>query len=80
MTQMSLDKTRRFARQILQLSPELSFPPNAELIRNQDALYRELFADGARQFPPPKHFQLRVLKELVARVEGSIEDWDQYVW
>ena len=74
-----LDTTRRFCRQVLQAWPELSFPSNEELLQNQEALYRELFADGARPFPPPKHYQLRVLKELVGRIEGSIEDWDRHV-
>lgn len=76
---MPLDSTRRFCRQVLQLWPDLSFPSNAELLENQDALYRALFSDAAKPCPLPKHYELRVLKDLVARIEASIEDWDQHV-
>ncbi|KAI5856199.1 FAM86A protein [Durotheca rogersii] len=70
----------RFCRQYLQLESDLDYPPPVHLrdARVQDILYRRIFADGALPYPPPRRYQLRVLKELVSRVESSIEDWDLY--
>ncbi|KAI5457467.1 putative methyltransferase-domain-containing protein [Mariannaea sp. PMI_226] len=70
----------RFCNQYLQLESDLSFPESSLLKRSevQDALYRRLFADGATQFTPSRKYQLRVLKELVQRIEVSIDDWDEY--
>lgn len=71
----------RFCRQYLQLERDLDYP-SAVLLREehiQDDLYRRIFADGAVAHPPPPRYQLRVLKELVKRIEASIEDWDQHV-
>jgi protein-lysine N-methyltransferase EEF2KMT len=75
------DCITRFCRQYLQLERDLDFP-SSDLLREehvQDALYRRLFADGATTHPPPPRYQLRVLKELVSRIEHSIEDWEQHV-
>lgn len=71
----------RLCHQYLQLERTLDYPP-PELLRQswvQEALYESLFADGAVPFPPPHRYRLRTLKELVRRVEESIDDWDQYV-
>lgn len=75
------DSIDRFCRQYLQLEWELDYPP-ATLLREadvQDTLYHQIFADGALSFPPPQRYQLRVLKELMSRIEASIEDWDRHV-
>lgn len=72
-------QVNRFCNQYLQLEPELDFP-DASLLKTQqvqDALYTRLFADGAVQFGPPQRYQLRVLKELMKKVEASIDDWDE---
>lgn len=71
----------RFCHQYLQLEKTLDYPP-PELLRQsqvQETLYEILFADGAVPFPPPHRHRLKTLKELVRRVEDSIDDWDQYV-
>ncbi|KAL7622704.1 hypothetical protein AAE478_006382 [Parahypoxylon ruwenzoriense] len=68
----------RFCRQYLQLERDLDYPSSA-LLRDadvQDTLYRRIFADGALPYPPPRRYQLRVLKELMSKIETSIEDWD----
>lgn len=74
-------QVNRFCHQYLQLEPELDFPEPALLKTSQvqDALYTRLFADDAVRYGPPPRYQLRVLKELMSRVEASIDDWDEYV-
>ncbi|XXH04069.1 hypothetical protein Hte_010480 [Hypoxylon texense] len=70
----------RFCHQYLQLERDLDYPP-ATLLREaevQDALYRRIFAKGALAYTPPKRYQIRVIKELVSKVEASIEDWDSH--
>ncbi|KAK7416904.1 hypothetical protein QQZ08_011845 [Neonectria magnoliae] len=71
-------QVNRFCNQYLQLEPDLDFPDPSLLKTQQvqDALYARLFADGAIQFAPPQRYQLRVLKELMKRVEASISDWE----
>lgn len=71
----------RFSNQYVQVESDLDFPEPSVLkfAHVQDALYQTLFADGALKFGPPSRYQLRVLKELVKRVEASIDDWDEYV-
>lgn len=71
----------RFCWQYLQLesAPEL---PDGEVLRDeeaQEAIYKRLFADDAIAVPPPRRYQLRILKELIARVESAILNWDQHV-
>ncbi|KAI0012588.1 FAM86A protein [Xylariaceae sp. FL0662B] len=70
----------RFCRQYLQLERDLDYPPAASLQREdvQNALHQRLFSDGAIAHPPPKRYQLRVLKELMSRIEDSIDDWDRH--
>lgn len=71
----------RFCRQYLQLEPSPQFPDD-HLLREdatQVYLYGKLFAPDALTYAPPPRYQLRILKELVSRIEGSIDDWEQYV-
>ena len=71
----------RFRRQYLQVQLNLDYP-GEEHLRNdvlQEALYAEIFDDGAISHGPPRRFQLRVLKELNRRIEESIEDWEEEV-
>ncbi|KAK6067102.1 hypothetical protein SCUP515_10306 [Seiridium cupressi] len=70
----------RFCRQYLQLERDLDFP-DSSLLREehiQAALYNQLFADGAVAYPLPPRYRLRVLKEMMSRIETSIEDWEQH--
>lgn len=71
----------RFCRQYLQLERDLDFP-SPTLLREehiQNELYRRIFSDRPDSHPPPPRYKLRVLKELVKRIEASIDDWDRYV-
>ncbi|KAF7560631.1 hypothetical protein G7046_g3491 [Stylonectria norvegica] len=70
----------RFCHQYLQLEPDLEFPEPLLLktAEVQDALFNHLFAEGAVPQGPPPRYQLRVLKELMFRVEASIDDWHEY--
>lgn len=75
------DALARFCHQYLQLERTLDYP-SPDLLREssvQEALYEGLFSDGALPFPPPHRHRLRVLKELLRRVEESIDDWDEHV-
>ncbi|PHH83898.1 hypothetical protein CDD83_2846 [Cordyceps sp. RAO-2017] len=70
----------RFCHQCLQLEPAPDYPP-AEVLRlaeAQDALYTRLFADRASLSGTPERYRARLLKELVARIEAAIEDWDEH--
>lgn len=71
----------RFCWQYLQLenSPDFPAPETLREEACQEELFRRLFADGALAHPPPHRYQLAVLKELVGRIEASIEDWDEHV-
>lgn len=71
----------RFCRQYIQLERDLDYPPGSILQRQnvQDSLYKRLFAESALAHPPPLRYQLGVLKSLMNKIEGAIEDWDQYV-
>ncbi|KAF4339504.1 FAM86A [Fusarium beomiforme] len=70
----------RFCHQFLQLQSDLDYPDPALLKTSQvqDEFYERLFADGAVRYGPPPRFQLRVLKELMSRIEASIDDWEEY--
>ncbi|KAF9769035.1 hypothetical protein IL306_013591 [Fusarium sp. DS 682] len=70
----------RFCRQYLQLQSDLDYPEPALLKTSQvqEAFHESLFADGAVRYGPPPRFQLRVLKELMSRIEASIDDWEEY--
>ncbi|OHW93930.1 protein fam86a [Colletotrichum incanum] len=74
------DPVERFCYQYLQLEPNLDYPA-ANVIREQpaqDTIYRRLFSEEGPHYSPPARYRLKVLKELVARIESSIEDWDQH--
>ncbi|GKT59983.1 FAM86A protein [Colletotrichum tofieldiae] len=74
------DPVERFCYQYLQLEPALDYPA-ADVIREQraqDTVYKKLFSEEGPRYSPPARYRLRVLKELVARIEASIEDWDQH--
>ncbi|KAJ9145119.1 S-adenosyl-L-methionine-dependent methyltransferase [Pleurostoma richardsiae] len=76
----------RFCRQYFQLEQQLDYPDGQFLREHdiQEELYARLFCqpDRASQaalvYLPPPRYRLRTLKELVARIESAIEDWDQY--
>lgn len=68
----------RFCRQYLQVTFELDYPAE-EHLRNdafQQRIYSIVFSEDVIHTPPPR-YQLRVLKELVKRIEKSIQDWDE---
>ncbi|KAK4066818.1 hypothetical protein Trihar35433_7245 [Trichoderma harzianum] len=72
----------RFCHQYLQLEQHLDYPEpqNIRLPEVQDVIYQRLFADDSLPGgPPPLRYQVRVLKELVSRIESSIDDWDEHV-
>ncbi|KAI1407117.1 FAM86A protein [Hypoxylon sp. FL1857] len=74
------DSINRFCRQYLQLERHLDYP-SPVLLREadvQNTLYNTIFADGALAYPPPQRYQLRVLKQLMHKIEASIEDWDRH--
>ncbi|KAH0531051.1 hypothetical protein TsFJ059_005609 [Trichoderma semiorbis] len=71
----------RFCHQYLQLEQNLDYPEpqNIRLPEVQDVIYQRLFADDSLPGgPPPLRYQVRVLKELVSRIEASIDDWDEH--
>ncbi|KAJ6437255.1 FAM86A protein [Purpureocillium lavendulum] len=70
----------RFCRQFLQLEQGLDFPP-AEYLKLdavQELIFQRLFADDALVYAPPDRYRLKTLKALVARIEASIDDWDEH--
>ncbi|KAI1003329.1 hypothetical protein K3495_g4876 [Podosphaera aphanis] len=76
----SVQQFDRFCRQFLQLYSKIEYPDGRYLrdANFQQALYERLFSERARRYQIPVAYQLRVLKELVRRIEGSIVDWDKY--
>ena len=81
MEQSWSSKAQRFCRQYLQLEPNLDYPEGT-LLRTadvQEAIFSSIFEDGAIQYGPPARYQVKTLKELVSRIEASIDDWDQHV-
>lgn len=78
-----IQEIRRFCFQFLQQEKldRLDFP-STKLLRDsdaQEALCGLLFEEGALEHPPPRRYQLKTLKELLTRIEASIDDWDKYV-
>ena len=70
----------RFCWQNLQVDPAPVFP-DAALLREeevQETIHKKVFSDEVPLRPPPR-YQIKILKELMAKVESSIEDWDQHV-
>jgi hypothetical protein len=81
---LSLESRRQlnlFIRQYLQLQTPIMYPDPNNLRQEvfQQALYEKIFKEGAISHEPPKRYQLRILKELTARIESSITDWDREV-
>lgn len=74
-------QVNRFCHQYLQLEPNLAFPEPSSLREAdvQEAIFNRLFSDGSRFHGAPARYQAKVLKELVLKVEASIDDWDQHV-
>lgn len=71
----------RFCRQYLQFFLHLDYPDD-QYLRNeafQETIYTRLFQDGSVPHPPPLIYQVRVLKELLKRIEESIQNWDEEV-
>ncbi|ELR04193.1 hypothetical protein VC83_03100 [Pseudogymnoascus destructans] len=68
-----------FKRQYLQLQLSLKYPAKECLKHEefQQLLYSEIFSEDAMKWYPPQRYQLRVLKELVKRIEASITDWEE---
>ena len=75
------EQVSRFCSQYLQLepSPDLPEPQYLREAPVQEAIFEGLFAEDAVLYGPPARYQLRVLKNLVAQIEASIEDWDEHV-
>lgn len=71
----------RFCRQYLQLQLELDYPAEEYLRKDafQEAIYYTVFDESVIEHPPPPRYQLKVLKELVKRIEQSIQDWEEDV-
>ena len=72
-----------FRRQYLQLldTDSLAFPAS-DCLRNesfQSIMYEGIFKPGILAYPPQARYQIRVLKELVLRVEKSIVDPEEDV-
>jgi protein-lysine N-methyltransferase EEF2KMT len=78
---LSHSRVSRFKWQYLQLESDLDYPEPTVLRRAdvQEELYGTLFAEEAVNSQTPPRYRLRVLKELLAKVEASIDDWDEYV-
>ncbi|KAH8911780.1 FAM86A protein [Coniochaeta sp. PMI_546] len=74
------DQLTRFCRQYLQLERTLRYPDDTFLRDDQAQafLYERLFKPGAVSHPPPIRYQLKVLKELVSRIESCISDWEAF--
>lgn len=71
----------KFRNQYLQLHGNILYP-SENFLRDadfQEAMYSEIFQDGTLKHPPPKRYQLRILKELLRRIEESITDWEEQV-
>lgn len=70
-----------FKRQYLQLQVRPKYPESKYLKYEefQQLLYSEIFSENATKWHPPQRYQLRVLKELIKRIETSITDWEEEV-
>jgi hypothetical protein len=73
----------RFTRQYLQLEASLDFPDStilreASTQRQLRPLVSRHVESSLAHLPPPR-YRFRMLKELLHRIEESIEDWDDQV-
>lgn len=77
---MANPQVSRFCWQNLQVDPAPVFP-DAELLRDeaiQEIIHQHVFSDKVPLRPPPR-YRVRVLKQLIAKIESAIHDWDQHV-
>ncbi len=86
MTALSQTERRQlglFRRQYLQLmSLELLAMPPSQTLRKsyfQAQLYEQIYSPGSLPYVITSRYKLRVLKELVSRIEGSIVDPEEDV-
>lgn len=71
-----------FRRQYLQLQVDVRYP-DPQCLRQeifQRFLEQGLFEEDSVEYQPPKRYQIRVLKELIKRIEASITDWEEEVY
>jgi hypothetical protein len=71
----------RFCHQYFQVEQNLDYP-DGDLLRHehiQEFLVETMFSGPRAAHLPPPRYRLRVVKELVARIEKSIQDWDEHV-
>lgn len=70
-----------FKRQYLQLQVTIKYPERQYLKHEefQNELYAQIFSQEALKYHPPQRYQLRVLKELMKKIEDSITDWEEEV-
>ena len=77
------EKLELVRRQYFQLLPlhQITFPSNEQLkdAQFQAQLYHGLFALDLDESAPPVRYKVRVLKEVVRRIESSISDPDEDV-
>jgi hypothetical protein len=84
MSDLSLHCQRQlnlFRRQYFQLQVAIRYP-DPQCLRQeifQQLLHAELFDEGTAEYQPPHRYQIRVLKELIRRIEESITDWQEEV-
>ena len=81
MSNLCQRQLKLFRRQYLQLQADLNYP-GPECLRQdsvQQALLEGIFSDTALTHEPPQRYQLRILKELVRRIEASVTDWEEEV-
>ena len=77
---MANPQVSRFCWQNLQVDPAPVFP-DAELLRDeavQEVIYERVFSDEV-PFRPPPRYQVKILKELMVKIESAIDDWDRHV-
>ncbi|KAF5127261.1 Protein-lysine N-methyltransferase EFM3 [Metarhizium anisopliae] len=72
----------RFCYQYLQLESILDYPQDKFLRLEdvQDDIYKRIFCDETGGVGPPDRYRIKILKELVFRIESAIDDWDRYFY
>jgi hypothetical protein len=84
MSDLSLHCQRQlslFRRQYLQLQVTLRYP-DPQCLRQeifQKFLGEELFEEDSVEYQPPRRYQIRILKDLIKRIEASITDLEEEV-
>jgi hypothetical protein len=70
----------RFCWQCLQGDPAPDFPEPDQLRQEQvqEFIHAHLFSDEI-PLRPPVRYRVRILKQLISKIEDSIEDWEQHV-